>query len=81
MAYVIRWRLRGRTYHSRETYAVPADAIDFASAILPQNPLEIWIEGPEGVRIERDAISRASRDRASPPRTARPLPGRPARVS
>jgi len=61
MAYRVKWRLNGRreTLESRESYAVPADAIDFASTILAQHPLEIWIEGPEGLRIERDAISRA----------------------
>ena len=68
MAYLVKWRLRGerRTFQSPETYPVPSDAIDFASTIFVHGPIEIWIEGPDGVRIERDAISRASRDRRSP---------------
>ena len=68
MSYRVKWKLngKGRTLESRETYAVPADAIDFASTILAQHPLEIWIEGPEGLRIEREAISRASQNRGPP---------------
>jgi hypothetical protein len=67
MSYRVRWKLNGReTLQSRQTYAVPADAVDFASTILAQHPLEIWIEGPEGLRIEREAISRASQNRGPP---------------
>jgi len=68
MSYVVKWKLRGKeqTFQSRVAYAVPSDAIDFARTIFSQHPVKIWIEGPEGVRIERDAISRASRDRGSP---------------
>jgi hypothetical protein len=67
MAYRVKWKLNDKreTLQSRETYAVPADAVNFASTILPQQPVEIWIEGPDGLRIEREAISRASGDRRS----------------
>jgi hypothetical protein len=65
MAYRVKWKLNGKreTLQSRETYALPAGAVDFASTILPQQPVEIWIEGPEGLRIEREALSRACGDR------------------
>jgi hypothetical protein len=68
MSYLVKWRLHGErgTLESPETYAVPADAIDFASAIFAQHPIDIWIEGPDGLRIEQDAISRASSPRRSP---------------
>ena len=68
MPYRVKWKLNGKreTLQSLETYAVPADAVDFASTILAQHPLEIWIEGPAGLRIEREAISRACSDRRSP---------------
>jgi hypothetical protein len=54
-----------------KTYALPAEVVDFASTILAQDPFEIWIEGPEGLRIERDAISRASGARSLGPRMGR----------
>ena len=61
MSYQVKWKLgyKRETFQSRETYAVPGDAIDFACTVLAQHPIEIWIEGPEGLRIEREAISRA----------------------
>ena len=73
MSYRVKWQLSGKreTRESRETYAVPADAVDFACTILAQHPVEIWIEGPEGLRIERDAISRASGARSPGPRMGR----------
>jgi len=55
-----------QTLESRETYAVPSETIDFACTIFKQHPVEIWIEGPEEIRIERDVIFRACRDRGSP---------------
>ena len=68
MAYRVRWKLNGKreTLQSAETYAVPGDAIDFASTVLAQHPIEIWIEGPDGLRIEQSVISRASQNRAPP---------------
>ena len=68
MAYLVKWRLRGerRTFESPETYAVPSAAIEFAATILAQHPIEIWIEGPGGLRIEQSAISRASQNRGPP---------------
>ena len=67
MSYVVKWKLSGgkQTLRSAEAYAVPADAISFACAIFKQHPIEIWIEGPEGLRIERDAIFRACQDRGA----------------
>jgi hypothetical protein len=70
MAYRVKWILNGKrgTLQSRETYALPAEAVDFASTILAQNPADIWIEGPEELRIEREAISRACGPRRPGPR-------------
>ena len=67
MPYVVKWVSAGQR-NPREwptTFPTPSEAIDFARTIFTQHPREIWIEGPEGLRIERDAISRASRDRGS----------------
>ena len=60
MPYVVKWRLLGEIQHrqSRTQYTVPSAAIEFACTILKQFPLEIWIEGPSGVRIERHVIIR-----------------------
>lgn len=68
MSYVVKWKLSGdkETLQSRKTYAVPSDAIDFACTIFKQHPVEIWIEGPEGIRIERDVIFQECRGRGSP---------------
>jgi hypothetical protein len=68
MSYLVKWRLNGerRTLQSPDTYAVPADAIGFASTIFAQHPIDIWIEGPDGLRIERDVILRASENRGPP---------------
>jgi len=73
MSYLVKWRLLGskKILQSNDIYAVPADAIEFASAILAQDPLEIWIEGPDGLRIERQTISRACVSRRSPGPSAR----------
>jgi hypothetical protein len=67
--YVVKWVSAGQK-NLREwptTFPTPSEAIDFARAIFSRKPREIWIEGPEGLRIERDAIVRASRDRGSGP--------------
>jgi len=67
MPWVVKWKLsNGReTLQSRQAYAVPSDAIDFAGTIFKQHPVEIWIEGPGGSRIERDAIFRQCQDRGA----------------
>lgn len=65
MSYMVKWKLIGETQtrQSPQTYAGPSQAIDFACTIFKQLPVEIWIEGPGGVRIERDAIFRECRSR------------------
>ena len=68
MSYVVKWKLIGesQTRQSPQTYAGPSHAIDFACTIFKQLPVEIWIEGPDGLRIERDVIFRECRSRGPP---------------
>lgn len=65
MPYVVKWRLSGerRILQSPAAFAVPAAAIDFACTVFKQHPAEIWIEGPGGIRIERDVIFRQCQER------------------
>lgn len=65
MSYVVKWRLSGKsqTFESPATYAVPSNAIDFACTVFKQHPVDIWVEGPGGIRIERKVIFRQCQDR------------------
>lgn len=65
MSYVVKWRLSGKsqTFESSATYAVPSNAIDFACTVFKQHPVDIWVEGPGGIRIERSVIFRQCQDR------------------
>ncbi len=74
MPYSVKWKLTrgGQVLESPTVFLVPAAAIDFACAQFDRALYDIWIEGPNGIRIERDAISRSCRDQG-PPRAARPL--------
>jgi hypothetical protein len=65
MPYVVKWRLAGerRTLQSPAAFTTPAAAIDFACPVFKQHPAEIWIEGPGGIRIERDIIFRQCQER------------------
>jgi hypothetical protein len=58
MAYVVKWVVAGqrKIHESPAGYAIPSTAIDFACTVLKQRPERIWIEGPNGIRIEQDAI-------------------------
>ena len=58
MAYIVKWVAGGQTkvYVATTAYSTPSKAIDFACTILKQRPENIWIEGPNGLRIERDKI-------------------------
>jgi hypothetical protein len=68
MSYVVKWKLIGeaQTRQSPQTYAGPSHAINFACNILKQLPVDIWIEGPGEVRIERDVIYRECHSRGPP---------------
>ena len=65
MPYVVKWLLSagGKTLQSPAMYALPSAAIDFACTVFKQNPVEIWVEGPGGIRIERDVILRECQGR------------------
>jgi hypothetical protein len=65
MSYVVKWRLSGKsqTFESPASYPVPSNAIDFACTVFKQHPLDIWVEGPGGIRIERKVIFRQCQDR------------------
>ena len=54
------WKLPGGSPRTRssEPFALPSKAVSYACGILKQGPLQIWIEGPAGVRIEQSAIER-----------------------
>ena len=71
MPYSVKWKLTrgGQVLESPTVFLVPAAAIDFACAQFDRALYDIWIEGPNGIRIERDAISRSCRDQG-PPRAA-----------
>jgi hypothetical protein len=58
MPYVVRWVAAGQVMirQNPKAYATPGAAVDFACTILKQRPEKIWIEGPNGHRIEREAI-------------------------
>ena len=58
MAYVVRWILAGQTKirQAQRAYGTPSEAIDFACVILRERPEKIWIEGPNGIRIEHPTI-------------------------
>ena len=60
MSYVVKWVAIGES-NSREwptTFRTPSEAIDLACSVLRQKPEDIWIEGPRGVRMDRDVIIR-----------------------
>jgi hypothetical protein len=60
MPYVVKWVPAGQR-NPREwptAFATPSDAINFACTILRQRPLNIWIEGPGDVRLDKDVIIR-----------------------
>jgi hypothetical protein len=65
MSYVVKWRLSGKsqTFESPASYPVPSNAIDYACTIFKQHPVDIWVEGPGGIRIERKVIFRQCQDR------------------
>jgi hypothetical protein len=67
MPYVVRWKFNAddSPRESPKAYSSPAAAIDFACAILKEHPLEIWIDGPGDLRIERNVIVRHCRDRGA----------------
>jgi hypothetical protein len=60
MPYIVKWIVMGqqKLNETPTAYPTPSDAIEFACTILKQRPQEIWIEGPSGIRIEREAIER-----------------------
>jgi hypothetical protein len=66
----VKWKLTrgGSVLESPTAYLVPATAIDFACGQFARGAHDIWIEGPNGIRIERDAIARSCRDQG--PRAA-----------
>jgi len=70
LPYVVKWRetLTGPILQSPDAYAVPSAAIDYVCANLRQLPNDIWIEGPNGLRIERAVILRGCEDRLPPGR-------------
>jgi hypothetical protein len=60
MPYVVKWVPAGAG-NPREwptTFPTPLEAVDFACTILRQRPENIWIEGPSGLRMDRDVIMR-----------------------
>jgi hypothetical protein len=65
MSYVVMWRMSGKskTHESTVAYHTPSAAIDFACTLFKLHPAEIWIEGPGGIRIERNAIFRQCQER------------------
>lgn len=67
MSYVVKWRLSpgSKNRESPIAYRTPLEALDFACTILNQSPTEIWIEGPNNVRIEREIIRRHCQSRGS----------------
>jgi hypothetical protein len=77
MPYIVKWRatLRGHVVESPTAYPGPAAAVDFACAQFGAPVYDIWIEGPNGVRIERNAILKSRQDqgpRRAPVKTAAP---------
>jgi len=70
LPYVVKWKLTegGDTFQSPDAFAVPSAAIDFACAELRPLPEIVWIEGPNGVQIERSVIWRGCQDRRPPNR-------------
>ena len=60
MPYVVKWVSAGQR-NTREwptTFPTPSEAMEFACTVLRQKPLNIWIEGPSHLRMERDVIMR-----------------------
>jgi hypothetical protein len=76
MPYSVKWKLTrgGQVLESPTVFLVPAAAIDFACAQFDRALYDIWIEGPNGIRIERDAISRSCRDQGPPRAPSSPRP-------
>lgn len=58
MPYVVKWTELGQTEtrESPSAYRDAPQAMEFACGVLKQKPDSIWIEGPNGVRIERMVI-------------------------
>jgi hypothetical protein len=67
MPYVVKWVPAGER-NLREwptTFSTPSQAVDFACTVLREKPNDIWIEGPSGIRIDRDVIERNCRSHGS----------------
>ena len=60
MAYVVIWVPAGgrNPRKSPTAFPTPSEAVDFACTVLRQRPENIWIEGPSGLRMDRDVIVR-----------------------
>jgi hypothetical protein len=58
MPYVVRWIVSGqrRINETPFPYSNAGEAIGFACIVLRHQPTEIWIEGPRGIRIEKETI-------------------------
>ncbi len=52
MRYLIKWRLavRNKTVEHYVRYERRSEALDFACAVLNQNPTDIWMEEEHGIR-------------------------------
>ena len=70
MPYAVKWKLNvgSEVLQSSGFYALPSGAVDFACTVFSQHPFEIGIEGPSGMRIERDTIFRLCQERGPPRR-------------
>lgn len=54
MQYIVKWRAKERPKEiksSPSTYPNPSQAIDFASAVLDSQPVDVWIEDVSGQQI------------------------------
>ena len=57
MPYFVKWYIAGQdeAQEQQTAYATPDHAMDFACAILRQDPTDIWVEDDAGNQIALDA--------------------------
>ncbi len=53
MPYFVKWYIAGQdeAQEQQTAYADPDHAINFACAILPQDPIDIWVEDEAGNQV------------------------------